>query len=245
MNPKELLDAGRLRDAIQALGAEVRDHPTDSRRRTFLFELLCFTGEYDRAQKHLDVLSQGSQAAAAGALLYRAALHAERTRQEMFANGDYWKQHTGAGDTPDLPGMLNDQPFQALSDADSRIGHRLEIFAAGAYLWLPFEHIISIEVAPPRRLRDLLWATAQVRTGPAFKGAELGEVLLPVLAPLTWKHDDDNVRLGRSTVWTEDETGATVPSGQKILFADDEEIPILDVRKLEFSSSQAAPHASS
>lgn len=69
MNSKELFQAGRLADAIQALGAELRENPTDPRRRTFLFELLCFAGEYERAEKHLDVLSQGGKEAELGALL--------------------------------------------------------------------------------------------------------------------------------------------------------------------------------
>jgi len=59
MSPQELYRAGRLTDAIKALSAELRDNPTDIRRRTFLFELLCFAGEYDRADKQLEVLGQG------------------------------------------------------------------------------------------------------------------------------------------------------------------------------------------
>ena len=57
MNPQELYQAGRLSDAIKALSAELRDNPTDPRRRTFLFELLCFAGEYERADKQLEVLA--------------------------------------------------------------------------------------------------------------------------------------------------------------------------------------------
>jgi len=58
MNPKELYQAGRLNDAIKALSAELRDNPTDTKRRTFLFEMLCFAGEYDRADKQLEVLAE-------------------------------------------------------------------------------------------------------------------------------------------------------------------------------------------
>src|SRR5690606_2155784 len=53
MTAKQLFQAGQLNEAMKALAAEVRDNPTDPRRRTFLFELLCFAGEYDRAEKHL------------------------------------------------------------------------------------------------------------------------------------------------------------------------------------------------
>ena len=49
MTAQSLFQAGRLDDAIGALSAELRDNPTDAQRRTFLFELLCFAGNYDRA----------------------------------------------------------------------------------------------------------------------------------------------------------------------------------------------------
>jgi len=49
MRARELFQAGQLDAAIDALGVEVRDNPTDTQRRTFLFELLCFAGQYGRA----------------------------------------------------------------------------------------------------------------------------------------------------------------------------------------------------
>jgi len=51
MTATDLFQAGRLDEAVLALGVELRRDPTDSKRRTFLFELLCFSGEYDRAEK--------------------------------------------------------------------------------------------------------------------------------------------------------------------------------------------------
>lgn len=89
MTAKDLYQAGKLKEAIQALNGEVRDNPADVRRRTFLFELLTFAGEYDRAQKQLQVLADSSGDAKLGTVLYLSALHAEKTRKETFANGDY------------------------------------------------------------------------------------------------------------------------------------------------------------
>ena len=63
----------------------MRDKPADIQRRTFLFELLCFAGEYDRAEKHLNVLADGNKNAEMGAILYLSALHAERLRLERFS----------------------------------------------------------------------------------------------------------------------------------------------------------------
>lgn len=237
MTSTELFRAGKLADAVQALGAELRSDPTDGKRRTFLFELLCFSGEFDRAEKQLDVLGQSSKNADMGALLYRAALHAERQRQEYFAKKDYLNATPLSG-TP-VSGTLNGQPFESIGDADPRVGARLEVFAAGSYLWLPLEHIASIKMQAPKRLRDTMWAPAIVLTGPAFKGAELGEVLVPVLSPFSWKHSDDAVRLGRSTVWEEQE-GEPIPFGQKMLAVDGEDFPLLEVRELNFNVAEQA-----
>jgi type VI secretion system protein ImpE len=238
MTPRQLLDSGNLTGALKSLTSEVRDNPADAQRRTFLFELLCFAGEFERAEKHLDVLSEGNQAASLGALLYRAALHAERLRHDMFARKEYPLSSAGAPEAP-RAGMLNGAQFQTFSDADPRISSRLEVFAAGSYLWIPFEHIESLEIAPPRRLRDLLWAPATIRTGPAFTVRELGEVFVPVLSPFSFAQTDDAVRLGRATIWETTESGDAAPFGQKMFLVDDDEIPVLEIRSLQFTPAEA------
>ncbi len=240
MNARELFQAGKLNEAVQALSAEVRDNPSDAKRRTFLFELLCFAGEYDRADKQLDVLAGDGPTAEMGTLLYRGALNAERVRQDLFKKKEYPKPVADSSEAPPISGTLNGQGFQSLSDADPRIGPKLEVFVAGTYVWIPFQHIASIEVQAPRRLRDLLWAPAVVRGAPTLKRADLGEVFLPALSPFSWQHPDDAVRLGRATVWEEDEDGEVVPIGQKMLRMDEEEFPLLELRKLEIAAAQAA-----
>lgn len=236
MTARDLFQAGQLNDAIRALGAEVRDNPSDARRRTFLFELLCFAGDYDRAEKHLHMLAEGGNDKQMGAVLYFAALHAERVRLEKFRTE---QMPTGAP-AQQFSGTLNGQPFESIVDADPRIGPRLELFAAGAYLWIPFEHIVSIEIETPKRLRDLLWTPALVRTGPQFEDRELGEVLIPVLYPFSYASPNDAVRLGRETHWQEVEGGEPIPLGQKMFLVDGEEFPLLEIRKLEFKAREAA-----
>jgi type VI secretion system protein ImpE len=231
-----LYEAGRLDEAIEVLGAELRDEPTDARRRTFLFELLCFAGAFERAGKHLEIVAGASPEAGMGAWLYRSALHAATTREEMFRAGAF------PGDTGPAPvsGTLNGRPFESLQDADPRLGARLEFFAAGEYTWMPLQHLASVAIEPPRRLRDLLWTPATVQTGPGFERLELGEVLLPVLSPLTYQDTEDTVRLGRMTAWVEDD-GLEFPLGQKLFLVDGEEIPILEIRELEITASSTPP----
>jgi type VI secretion system protein ImpE len=237
MTPDELVRSGKLSEAIQALTAELRNHPTDSRRRTFLFELLCFAGQYDRAEKHLNLLTQASHDAELGGLLYRSALVAERQRQALFEP----RQNAGNNNSsrPSGPGILNGKPFRSLEDLDPRIGPRLEMFVAGEYVWLPFEHIGTVRMQPPKFLRDTLWASAVVQTGPSFKGQDFGEVLIPVLSPFSWQHPSDDVKLGRVTDWKQ-EGDELIPFGQKLLILDDEEtIPMLAIRELQFDLGAA------
>ncbi|HZD05054.1 MAG TPA: type VI secretion system accessory protein TagJ, partial [Longimicrobiales bacterium] len=216
--------------AIEALSQRLREDPTDSRSRTFLFELLCFSGDLDRAERQLEVLARESDEAGIGAWMYRSALHAERTRREMFE-----AQTFPAADPPEsLPGTLNGTAFQRIEDADPRIGARLEVFAAGQYTWIPFRHLASVAMEAPRRLRDLYWTPARVTAGPELRDLELGEVLLPAVTALAWQHPDGNVRLGRTSDVQEREDGSVIPLGPKILMMDDEPVPLLEVRELSF-----------
>jgi type VI secretion system protein ImpE len=229
MTAQSLYQAGRLDDAIEALSAELRSNPTDTQRRTFLFELLCFAGKYDRAAKQLDILSQGGQQAAMGTLLYQSALHAERTRQHMFDNNTL---PLASGPTTPVSGTLNGKPFTSIEDGDPRVGPRLELFAAGQYTLMPIAHIESVRTEAPKRLRDLLWMPAVVRTAPSFKGTDLGEILIPVMAPGSWQDEDDSVRLGRSTAWIALDDGREAPIGQRVLRVDGEEVSLLEIREL-------------
>lgn len=240
MTPKQLFDAGRVRDAERELTAYLRDHPTDVQQRTFLFELLSFSGEFARAEKQLSVLSGGGSHAELGAVLYYSALHAEKTRHGLFEKQEF--PHGAPVASP--AGTLNGEPFQSLRDCDPDIGPRLEVFAAGAYLWIPFEHISSIEMEPPRRLRDTLWRPAVVLTGPAFQGTELGEVLIPAVYPFSWKHPDEAVWLGRVTAWAADDSGTEYPSGQRMWLVDGEEVPFLEVNSVRFAQTEVIAPAS-
>ncbi|WP_310568708.1 type VI secretion system accessory protein TagJ [Gemmatimonas sp.] len=227
-----LYAAGQLGAAIEALGVELRNFPADAQRRTFLFELLTFAGDWARAQKQLDVLAKNGHMAEAGTMLYRSAIEAERVREHMFDTGDF---PTTVAPSP-VSGTLNGEPFASIEDADPRLGARLEVIAGGRYLWIPFAHLASLSMTPPARLRDLHWAPAQLRTGPSVADKELGEILLPALSVGAWRHAEDEIRLGRATDWEDLPSGEFAPVGQKLLRVDDRLVPLVDVRELVIAS---------
>jgi type VI secretion system protein ImpE len=231
---RQLFEQGQVREAEKELAAYLRDHPLDAVQRAFLFELLCISGDYERAGKQLGVLAQGNPDKEMGAVLYYSALHAEKTRHRVFEKQEFSKDEL----VTSPPGKLNGRSFQSLTDADPDVGPRLEVFAAGAYLWIAFEYIEFLQIEAPHRLRDTLWAPAHIRTGPAFQNMDLGEILVPAIYPFSWKHSDEAVWLGRVTDWTVDELGVEYPSGQRVFIMDGEEVPFLEIRSLEFSRTQ-------
>lgn len=232
---RELFAAGRLESAIESLGVELRSNPTDTQRRVFLFELLTFAGEYDRASKQLDVLARGGPDNELAVLPYRASLQGERVREHMFSTGDF---PSTPAPSP-ISGTLNGRPFASIEDADPRLGARLEVMAGGRYMWIPFAYVDAIHLEAPRHLRDLRWAPARVSTNAQMKDAELGEVLLPALSPIAWKLEDPELRLGRAADWVELPDGSFTPVGQKLLRVDDEYVPLLEMRDLVITPSAA------
>jgi len=230
---ESLYASGRLEEAIVQLGNDLRNQPTNVQLRSFLFELLSFSGDYARADKQLAALASAGPAAEAGVATYRAALEAERVREHMFESGDFPRSAT----LPSGAGTIEDQPFAEIADGDPRIGARLEVIAGGRYLWIPFAHLASIVIEPPTRLRDLRWLSARVATNSTVKDLELGQVLLPALTPTVWRNTDTELRLGRATDWEEQSDGDFVPVGQKVLRIDDRIVPLVDARVIVFASA--------
>src|SRR5438132_1529567 len=85
MKAKDLFDAGRLAAAIEQLSQDVRAHPADIGMRTFLFEALCFAGDYQRAGRQLEVLQQLNPQLETGIAFYRDVLAAEKMRLAVAA----------------------------------------------------------------------------------------------------------------------------------------------------------------
>lgn len=225
--------AGRLTEAIAELGAELRKQPTDLRLRTFLFELLCFAGEFDRAEKQLDLLAEQNAGAQLGAALYKNLLRAHRQREEAFAAGIV----TADEEQSTISVRINGKQYGSCEDEDFRIGPSLEVYATGKYTRIPYREIEQVEIAAPATLRDLLMTPAKIAVKEGSRFVERrAQVHLPVLAPSSWRHKDDAVRLGRLSVIEANGSGVSVPYGAKLLICEDEEIPLLDVRELVFAA---------
>jgi type VI secretion system protein ImpE len=228
---------GKLTEAIASLRAHIRDCPSDRRARSFLFELLCFAGKFDSARKQLVVLAEDSKQSKLGIAFYFAALAAEVDRQAYYEEGTTIESPDCAGEreaTAEICGTLNGKRFTGIRDMDPRLGGSLEFLAAGKYHRIRFGHLKRLEICEPKHARDLYWLPAKLELTEAMASAELESILIPVLYPQTILFDDDRTRLGRATEWAATECGTEVPIGQRVLVVSGEEVPILEVRSIEF-----------
>jgi type VI secretion system protein ImpE len=258
---KELFDAGQLAAAIEQLNHDVRAHPTDVRQRTFLFELLCFAGDYGRAARQLDVLSHQDAATDVGVQVYRNILTAVEARERLFTHGDqpdflapaapYVDHHLqalqqlcavqpaaakalleqAAQARPGLTGHLNGQAFNDFRNSDDILGCVLEVFIQRHYIWLPLEQIKQLTIPPPTKLRDLLWTPATLE----LHTGPIGDVFLPVLYPGSHTSDDDHIKLGRMTDWLAAAEGVVRGMGQHVFLVGEDEHALLEIRSLGFA----------
>ena len=263
MNAGESFRAGRLREAIEAQVQEVKAHPGDPARRLFLFELLAFEGDLDRARKHAEAIRHDDVAADAAVAAYRALVESERARRALFLEGrppkflaeppghvrlrlaavaalrDGRTDDAAAalaeanGAAPAVRGRLDGRAVESLRDADDLFGTVLEVMAIGEYYWVPLEQVEALAMNPPKFPRDLLWVPARM-----VAAGTAGDVFLPALYPGTHGHPDDALRLGRQTDWKGPEDGPALGVGARVFWADDAEVGLLEWRDFQAAPAQ-------
>lgn len=264
MTAKELFQAGRLGEAVETQFREVRAKPTDMAARTFLFELLCFQGELDRAEKQLDVIGQQHADSEWGAQVYRNVLAAERTRRRLFAAGvkpeflldppAYLQWHLDAVNRlregnatdaasllarsresrPAVSGEVDGQPVEEFCDCDDLFAPLLEFIILRDYVWIPWEQIREIEISAPERPRDLLWIPTRLTLADDSRRSGYA----PTHYPGTYQHPSDQVKLGRMTDWKSTEDGPVLGVGLRQYLVGDDAKSILDIRHAAFQPPQ-------
>ncbi|CAJ9687414.1 type VI secretion system accessory protein TagJ [Burkholderia pseudomallei] len=173
---------------LAAAQAAVRARPVDAASRWALFQLLCVTGQGERAVGQLQAYARFAAQHAHIAHAYRDLIRAERFRACVMAgharpgfvfDAPPWiddlrealrAQAAGARDEADrarsraldrapfVAGRGPDAPFDWIADSDSRFGLVCEVVTAGHDRWLPFSDLAGWRLARPGVLLDLVWA---------------------------------------------------------------------------------------
>jgi type VI secretion system protein ImpE len=256
MNPTELYKAGQLQAAVDAQIEAVKSAPADHGKRLFLFELLSFAGDWDRARRQIDAIKYDDPGLDAATSSYRALLDAEAARKSLFADGkepaflseppDSVKQRLEAlarlragqkkeaveilarlDEAAPLAGELNGKAFSGLRDTDDVFGTVLEVMSHGTYYWVPLEQVEAVRLNPPKFPRDLIWLPARLEMAGAA-----GDVFLPTRYPGSEAHADPQIRLGRSTDWLSKEGEPVRGVGLRTFLVGDDAVTLPEWRQL-------------
>ncbi|HAV64555.1 MAG TPA: virulence protein SciE type, partial [Verrucomicrobiales bacterium] len=227
MTSAELLQAGRLDEALTALQGEIRDRPQDERLRIYLFQLEAVKGRLDKALNQLQVLATLDADSMLLAQIFRPVITCELLRREVFSGkrsplvfGEPtdWMGwliqagvHVARGEfsaasqlrekafeaAPSIGGKVDDTAFEWIADADSRLGPVMEAFIEGKYFWVPMARVRKVEFEKPSDLRDLVWLPVNFTW---TNGGAIG-AHIPVRYPSTENSGDAQLRLARRTEW--------------------------------------------
>jgi type VI secretion system protein ImpE len=263
MTTAELIKEGKLSEARQHLVAQIKAAPSDLGRRTTLAQVLCFCGEWDKAQRQLDAIAAQDPKREPGVAVYRNLIQAERERQEVLEGSarpallpkappyfDTYREFLEAlskedmdraeplfetleGTRPLVTGTVNGAPFSGICDTDSALSFFLEIMVHERYVWMAFEAIRELVLDPPVSLFDLIWAPGRIT---AWSGLTLN-CFIPVLYANASSHGDDRIRMGRMTDWLNLGGPFVKATGQRTLQIGDKDMALLEIRELLIDSS--------
>jgi type VI secretion system protein ImpE len=259
MSAEEHLRNGNLQGALEDLKVRIRKEPEKSRYRIFYFQLLAVLGRWQAALNQLNVLGKLDQATYPMVQTYKAAILCEMIRAEIFtgrktplifgeplpwmawlveslrltADSQYAQAVELRAQAFDLAeassGTLDDEPFEWIADADSRLGPVLEVILNGKYYWVPFQQIRSLNISPPEDLRDLVWLPAQF----VWVNGSEAVGLIPIRYPATELADDSTLQLARTTKWREVSEGVYFGLGQRMLATSRDDYSLLEVKCIE------------
>ena len=263
----ELLAERDLQPVLTKVQDQVRREPANPKHRIFLFQLLSILGQWERALTQLNVLEEMDAGSLPMVQTYLEALRCEMLRADVFAGrrsplifGDpepwvalllealrltaegHHEQATPVRaqafeGAPATSGMIDDQPFSWIADADSRLGPVLEAIVNGRYFWIPFHRIGSVKLEAPADLRDLVWMPALFTWGNG--GEAVG--LIPARYPGSPTSSDPALQLSHKTEWIEQAEDVYIGMGQRMLATDEGEYPLLDARLLRLGEAAANP----
>lgn len=131
-------------------------------------------------------------------------------------------------------GEPQQQTFEWIADADSRMGPMLEVIINGRYYWLPFHRIRAINIEAPEDMRDQVWMPAY------FTLANAGETvgLIPTRYFGSEDSEDNQIRSAHKTIWQEFDADFYQGLGQRMLATDSGEYSLMDLRRIDFDTGE-------
>lgn len=264
MTPSELYQAGQLTAAIDAALADVKQHPTDTQRRGLLCELLCCAGQWERADRQLDTITQQQPKTAVALTEFRQLIRAELARKEFFEEGrvpefvaepsPVLQLHLRASiairenrqaEAAELlaqadqmrfrpRGTCDGQAFDDLRDLDDLTSSFCEVLTTAGKYYW----------VPWETIESIEFQKPENPRDLLWRRAQIvvtggpeGVVFVPALYPLSPPSDDEQFRLGRRTDWRGQPGEPIRGVGLRMLLVGEHDLTILQINELQFQKT--------
>jgi type VI secretion system protein ImpE len=266
MTAYELYTNGNVTGAIDAALRQVKSAPMDAGARLLACDLLCIDGQFDRADRQLDVLADQDSQLAPWVAVYRQLIRAAVCRDDVFRAGrapEFFEGPTEElllharavmalrdGATQEAGGLLGEAEarrspvsgtcdgahFADLRDVDDVTASFLEVLTTTGKYYWIEWNRIEHIEFQPPQL------LRDMLWRPAeisFRGGPEARIYVPVLYADSDRSEHADVRLGRKTDWIETASGPTRGIGQRMLLIGDEARALLEIGVIAFSSGAA------
>ena len=272
MTPIDLFQAGKLVEAIASATDAVRSKPTDVRARSLLCELLCFAGEFERADKQLDAALQTDPQTMTGVSLLKHLIRSELSRKEVFHQGRVpaflampteaqklrlealvclrAEQFEDAGRLiseaseldTNVSGQVNGTSFSEFRDMDDILGQTLEVYTATGKYYW-----IGFEQIVSLEFTPVEHLSDMLWRAAAIEtvGEVSGRVHIPALYEGSASSADQRIRIGRATEWNQvNAAGPVLGAGQReFLMNEDDVVSIMEITRLSFQTADGQDSA--
>ena len=263
---KQHLDDGNLKSAVESALAAVKANPTDQSARTFLFELSCFSGDWERAERQLEVIGHQDTKTMIGSAIYRQNFKAERDRARLFADGvkpEYLlsppayvedlltaNNRLREGNVAEARQILDEVEENRPAFA-CKINDEQEYSDFRDYndaTMCVFEAILKDTYVwlPFEQVQKIEFFEPKslrdlfwIQAQVELVNGTNGEMFIPALYNDSWKSDSDQVRLGRMTDWRDLGDELFAGEGIKLYWMDGKDKSLLDIRTIEFKHETA------
>ncbi len=262
LTAKEYYLEGNLKKAVEQITEEVKGAPSNAAKRAFLVELLCFSGDWERADKQLNALLSLDEKSALTVGTWRQLIRAAQARDDVFNN-------SAIPDVIELPSdriqialklLLTQKENNAnqcvellnsLESQESKNGFSINYELVTD--WRDLDDVTSGILELLGTNGKYFWVDFEQiesiefdkpvrpldllwrKASIVLKTGTTGEVFVPAIYP-TKNSDDDLLKLGRKTNWIEINQ-IVRGEGLRTWLVGEEAVSIMDVEGVELNSA--------
>ncbi|MDR1424987.1 MAG: hypothetical protein LBI92_10370 [Azoarcus sp.] len=248
-----------LAQEVEDINAAIRAEPLVASHRMALAQLRLVQADYAKALQQLQLACQFDAELVPQAQLCKALVLAEQAREAVFdgkilpdllAPPPAWLEKMIAAlrqsgdeaaalrrealeEAPPSKGRYgaDDTAFEWISDGDARLGPVAEVILGGAYYWVPFDKVESIEIPAPRRAVELVWAPVDLK----LAGHPARIAYMPARYVLPSDERSDALLTGAETSWVALAEDSWQGRGRRAWYVDGEPLGMFEAGRIVFA----------